>query len=191
MKVLIVGGGIGGLTTALALQARGVDCVVCEQSSEIRELGVGVNTLPHAIKELAKLGLLDALDRVGVRTAELIYKTASGQPILRQPRGLDAGYDFPQFSIHRGKLQAVLLEAVQTRLGAQSVRVGHKLTAFTQDKSGVTAEFETPDGPTSMAADVMIDPSAAGSVGPPFVPRSHPAKNCAAVTVSTVQPPIW
>jgi len=111
MRVLIIGGGVGGLTTALALHARGIDAVVCEQAPEVRQLGVGINTLPHAIKELADLGLLDALDEVGIRTSRLIYKTAAGQDILTQPRGLDAGYDVPQFSIHRGKLQKVLHDA--------------------------------------------------------------------------------
>lgn len=156
MRVLIVGGGIGGLTAALALHALGIESVVCEQASEIRELGVGINTLPHAIKELSLLGLLDDLDRVGIRTSELIYKTARGQPILRQPRGIDAGYEYPQFSIHRGKLQTVLLDAVRARLGDGAVLTGHKLTGFDQDKAGVTARFETPEGEIELRADVMV-----------------------------------
>ena len=71
MKAIIVGGGIGGLTTALMLRARGIDCELFEQSDTIRELGVGINTLPHAIRELAGLGLLDRLDDVAIRTDEL------------------------------------------------------------------------------------------------------------------------
>ena len=82
MKVIIVGGGIGGLTTALMLHARGIDCEIYEQSDAIRELGVGINTLPHAIKELAELGLLDRLDAVGIRTYELFYTNRFGQEIL-------------------------------------------------------------------------------------------------------------
>lgn len=156
MQVLIVGGGIGGLTTALALHARGIHSTICEQASEVRELGVGINTLPHAIKELAGLGLLDELDRVGIRTSELIYKTARGQAILRQPRGLEAGYAFPQYSIHRGKLQRVLLDAVRDRLGEASVLTGHKLTAFDQDTRGVRALFDTPGGTARISADVLI-----------------------------------
>ncbi len=74
----------------------------------VRELGVGINTLPHAIKELKQLGLLDRLDAVGIRTFELIYTNRFGQEIWREPRGLDAGYDVPQFSIHRGRLQGVI-----------------------------------------------------------------------------------
>ena len=117
MKVIIVGGGIGGLTTALMLHARGIDCEVYEQADTVRELGVGINTLPHAIKELAQLGLLERLDAVGIRTYELFYTNRFGQEIWREPRGIDAGYDVPQFSIHRGKLQSVIYQAVRARLG--------------------------------------------------------------------------
>src|SRR6476660_4399074 len=92
MKAIIVGGGVGGLTTALMLQARGIDCELFEQADQIRELGVGINTLPHAIKELAQLGLLDRLDAVAIRTYELFYCNRFGQEIWREPRGLDAGY---------------------------------------------------------------------------------------------------
>ena len=93
MKAIIVGGGIGGLTTALMLHARGMDCEVYEQAETIRELGVGINTLPHAIKELAELGLLERLDAVGIRTYELFYTNRFGQEIWREPRGTDAGYE--------------------------------------------------------------------------------------------------
>jgi len=142
MGVIIVGGGIGGLTTALALHARGIKAVVCEQSAQFRQLGVGINTLPHAIKELAGLGLLGALDSIGIRTSTLIYKTAAGQDILSQPRGTGAGYDVPQFSIHRGKLQQVLLDAARDRLGPDAILTGHRLTGFEQTEAGVTARFD-------------------------------------------------
>src|ERR1700758_4752052 len=113
MKAIIAGGGIGGLTTALMLHARGIDCELFEQSDPIRELGVGINTLPHAIKELAPLDLLQRLDAVSIRTFELFYTNRFGQEIWREPRGLDAGYDVPQFSIHRGRLQSVIHQAVR------------------------------------------------------------------------------
>ncbi len=90
MKAIIVGGGVGGLTTALMLTERGIACEVYEQASEIRELGVGINTLPHAIKELAGLGLLPRLDDVAIRTHELIYTNRFGQEIWREPRGVEA-----------------------------------------------------------------------------------------------------
>jgi 2-polyprenyl-6-methoxyphenol hydroxylase-like FAD-dependent oxidoreductase len=141
MRVLIAGGGIGGLTTALMLHARGIDCEIFEQSDRIHELGVGINTLPHAIKELAALGLLPRLDEVGIRTYELFYTNRFGQEIWREPRGLDAGYDVPQFSIHRGRLQGVIHEAVRTRLGDARIHTGHRLGGFRQDEAGVTVYF--------------------------------------------------
>jgi 2-polyprenyl-6-methoxyphenol hydroxylase-like FAD-dependent oxidoreductase len=146
MKCIIVGGGIGGLTTALMLHARGIDCELFEQSETIRELGVGINTLPHAIKELAELGLLERLDAAGIRTYELFYTNRFGQEIWREPRGTDAGYEYPQFSIHRGRLQGVIHNAVRSRLGESRIHTGHRLGAFTQDDSGVTAYFFDRDG---------------------------------------------
>ena len=113
--ILVVGGGIGGLTTALTLHRRGFECRVMERSSQIRELGVGINTLPHAIAALSDLGLLERLDAVAVRTYELIYMNRLGQEIWRELRGTDAGHPVPQFSIHRGVLQAVLRDAVIER----------------------------------------------------------------------------
>jgi len=146
MKVIIVGGGIGGLTTALMLHARGIDCSIFEQSDAIRELGVGINTLPHAIKELAELGLLPRLDQVGIRTHELFYTNRNGQEIWREPRGTDAGFEYPQFSIHRGRLQTVIYQAVRARVGESRIHTGHRLGHFTQDEAGVTAHFFGRDG---------------------------------------------
>ncbi|RTL62980.1 MAG: flavin-dependent oxidoreductase [Hyphomicrobiales bacterium] len=141
MTVLIAGGGVGGLTLALMLHARGIKSVVFEQATEIRELGVGINTLPHAIKELAALGLLPTLDEVAVRTKELIYINRLGQEIWRELRGTDAGFEFPQFSIHRGRLQKVIYEEVIRKLGPDAVRTGQRLAGFIQDEGGVTAHF--------------------------------------------------
>jgi len=97
MKAIIVGGGIGGLTTALMLRARGIECELYEQADSIRELGVGINTLPHAIRELEAIGLLDRLDQVAIRTHELFYLTRHGQQVWHEKRGLDAGHEVPQF----------------------------------------------------------------------------------------------
>jgi 2-polyprenyl-6-methoxyphenol hydroxylase-like FAD-dependent oxidoreductase len=141
MKVIIAGAGVGGLVTALMLHARGIDCEVFEQADAVRELGVGINTLPHAIKELADLGLLDRLDAVAIRTYELFYTNRLGQEIWREPRGLDAGYDIPQFSIHRGRLQGVIYQAVRARLGESRIHLNCRLQSFTQDDGGVTAYF--------------------------------------------------
>lgn len=158
MRVLIIGGGIGGLATALSLHEQGIQCVVYEQSERVRELGVGINTLPHAIRALTELGLLTQLDQAGVRTHELIMTDRAGNEIWRELRGLDAGYDVPQFSIHRGRLQGVLYEAVVRRLGADAVRVGHRLDSYEQDGDGVTARFVGRDATVAATArgDVLI-----------------------------------
>src|SRR5437899_8038738 len=146
MKAIIVGGGVGGLTTALMLHARGIDCEVYEQADAVRELGVGINTLPHAIKELAELGLLERLDAVGIRTFELFYTNRFGQEIWREPRGTDAGYEYPQFSIHRGRLQGVIHNAVRSRLGESRIHTGQRLGPFCEDDGGITASFFGPHG---------------------------------------------
>jgi 5-methylphenazine-1-carboxylate 1-monooxygenase len=158
MKVIIAGAGVGGLVTALMLHARGIDCEVFEQADAVRELGVGINTLPHAIKELAELGLLDRLDAVAIRTYELFYTNRLGQEIWREPRGLDAGYDIPQFSIHRGRLQAVIYQAVRARLGESRIHLNCRLQSFTQDDGGVTAYFFDRHGSHQHTArgDVLI-----------------------------------
>jgi 5-methylphenazine-1-carboxylate 1-monooxygenase len=146
MKVLVVGGGIGGFATALSLHAAGVECEVFEQSRSIRELGVGINLLPHASRELAGLGLLDAVDRVAVRTHELIYANRFGQQVWREPRGLDAGYDYPQLSVHRGRLLGVLHQAARARIGGDRIHPGHRLRGFARDDRGVTATLVRRDG---------------------------------------------
>jgi 2-polyprenyl-6-methoxyphenol hydroxylase-like FAD-dependent oxidoreductase len=158
MKAIIVGGGIGGLTAALMLHSRGIACEVYEQADTIRELGVGINTLPHAIKELAEIGLLDGLDRAGIRTYELFYMNRTGQEIWREPRGTDAGFEYPQFSIHRGRLQAVIYDAACARLGMTRIFTGHRLGSFTQDEGGVTAYFFDRHGSHRVTAhgDILI-----------------------------------
>jgi 5-methylphenazine-1-carboxylate 1-monooxygenase len=158
MKVLIAGGGVGGLTLALMLKQRGIEAEIFEQSTEIRELGVGINTLPHAIRELSLLGLLPALDRIAIRTKELVYMNRFGQDIWREPRGMDAGFDVPQFSIHRGRLQSVIHRAAQAELGESRIHTGCRLGSFTQDEAGVRAFFFDRDGRHIKTAvgDVLI-----------------------------------
>jgi 5-methylphenazine-1-carboxylate 1-monooxygenase len=141
MKVLIAGAGIGGLVTALRLHQAGIDCELHEQSERIRELGVGINLLPHAVAELADLGLLDAIAAAAIRTKELYYTHRLGPVISHRPCGTDAGFTIPQFSMHRGRLQGVLHRAVTERLGGGAVRTGHRLTGFDQDGDGVHARF--------------------------------------------------
>lgn len=141
MHVVVVGGGVGGLTLGLMLHAREIKCHIYEASPKIRELGVGINVLPHAIAELAELGLLARLDDVGIRTRKLIYANRFGQEIWREPRGVEAGYKVPQFSIHRGHLQGVLRDAVIDRLGRAALHTGHTFLSFAQEEGTAKARF--------------------------------------------------
>lgn len=156
MRVLIAGGGVGGLSLALSLHERGITCTIFEAAREMRELGVGINALPHAVAELAALGLLPALDAVAIRTRTLIYANRFGQEICREPRGLWAGHAIPQFSIHRGRLHGVLLRAARERLGDTAILTGHRLVSATQDEDGVTARFATGEGQVEVRGDVLV-----------------------------------
>jgi 5-methylphenazine-1-carboxylate 1-monooxygenase len=141
MAVLIIGAGIAGLTTALSLHQVGIEARVFESVENIEPLGVGINILPHAVRELTELGLADQLAATAIRTAELAYYSKHGQLIWSEPRGLAAGYHWPQFSIHRGELQTILLEAVRERLGADHVRTGHHLVRWETTAAGIRAFF--------------------------------------------------
>jgi 5-methylphenazine-1-carboxylate 1-monooxygenase len=160
MRAMVIGGGIGGLTTALRLHAAGIAVRVFESVPEIRPLGVGINLLPHAVRELTELGLLDALVAAGVQTGELRYFSKFGQQIWREPRGVAAGYRWPQISIHRGALQMLLLDTARARLGAGQIRTGHHLAAFARKDDG-TVEARFIDRRTGVpvateTADLMI-----------------------------------
>lgn len=145
-EVIVLGAGIGGLTLALSLHQAGIACRVYEAVPDLKPLGVGINLLPHATRELSELGLLPALDAVGVRTQEAVFFNSHGQLVFREAAGTAAGYDWPQYSIHRGDLHTVLLNAVRERLGAGSVVCGHRCAGVDQDERGVTARFAAPDG---------------------------------------------
>ncbi|QIO36919.1 flavin-dependent oxidoreductase [Bradyrhizobium sp. 1(2017)] len=146
MKVLIVGGGIGGLTLALALHRAGIATKVFESAAEIRPLGVGVNLLPHSTKILASLGILDALADVAVTTKESVFFNRFGQRIFSEPMGRFAGYQEPQLSIHRGDLQMALLHALKARIGAENVVTNARGVGFDQDEHGVTVHFVDASG---------------------------------------------
>jgi 2-polyprenyl-6-methoxyphenol hydroxylase-like FAD-dependent oxidoreductase len=153
MEIAIVGAGIGGLTLALALHQAGAACRVYEAAPAWKPLGVGINLLPHAMRELTELGVGAALERVAVPTREVVFCNRFGQFIRREPRGRAAGYAWPQLSIHRADLHAALLAAVRERLGMQAVVLGAKCTGVAQDESGVTLAFE---GGASVRAQAAI-----------------------------------
>ncbi|MFC9703985.1 FAD-dependent monooxygenase [Streptomyces sp. NPDC056943] len=127
--IVIAGGGIAGLTTALSLHAAGFERVtVVEAAAAIRPVGAGLNLMPNAVRELDALGLLDALEAGALRTRELRYYHRSGGLISREPRGIGAGYRWPQLSVHRAHLQQVLAGAVRARLGAAALVTGVRVT---------------------------------------------------------------
>ena len=158
VKVIIVGAGIGGLTLALMLHKRGIECDVYESVREIKPLGVGINLLPHAANEMNQLGLLDALSSRAVLTSALHYYNKHGQTIWQEPRGLAAGYPVPQLSIHRGELQMLLAKAVQDRLGPQHLHTGMSFETMEQNDAGIVATFHdrNNDRREQVRADVLI-----------------------------------
>ncbi|WP_132980564.1 flavin-dependent oxidoreductase [Pigmentiphaga sp. D-2] len=158
MEVMIVGGGIGGLTLALSLHKMGIAARVFEAAPDIQALGVGVSLLPHSTRVLGELGLNEALAKVAVTTTTTTFFNRFGQHVYSESTGRQAGYEWPQFQAHRGDLQMILLEACRERLGADRIVAGHRCTGFTQTPGGVTASFVDPAGNSlgPRAADALI-----------------------------------
>ncbi|WP_454626492.1 flavin-dependent oxidoreductase [Bradyrhizobium cenepequi] len=157
MTVVIAGAGIGGLALCLALERRGIEFVAFDAAPELKPLGVGINILPHAAADLAEFDLLDTLASVSVKTRELRYVNKFGQHILSEMRGRYAGHEFPQFSIHRGRFHAVMLDAVRQRAGSDRVRAGHRFESFTETPSGIVARFRGPDDSVvEVEGDILV-----------------------------------
>ena len=162
MSILIAGGGIGGLAAALSLHAAGLHKVqVLEAATEIRQVGVGVNLPPHAVRELTELGLGEALAQHGIPTSELSYYDRRGKLIWAEPRGLGAGYRWPQYSIHRGRLQQILFDAVVARMGEAVVRTGQRVSGFVPMAAGVRVQVADRSGAIpatdrTIEADLLI-----------------------------------
>jgi 2-polyprenyl-6-methoxyphenol hydroxylase-like FAD-dependent oxidoreductase len=144
--IIIIGAGVGGLTTALSLHQAGIPCHVFEAAAEILPLGVGINILPHATRELDELGLLPALSALGIATREAAFFNRFGQLVYAEPLGGFAGYDWPQLSIHRGDLQMALLDAAVERIGPDRIHTGRRCVRVASDDNGVTAWFENAAG---------------------------------------------
>src|SRR6202048_1943641 len=147
--IIIVGAGIGGLTLGLALQSRGIPCRIFESAAEIRPIGVGINLLPHATGELAALGLEPVLAQAAIETGDATFFNRFGQLIYQEPLGRAAGYEHPQFSIHRGDLQMILLDAFRTRAGSDRLLTTRHCVAFEQDAAGFSVTFSDGPGGTS------------------------------------------
>jgi len=157
-RVIIAGGGIGGLVTALTLHQIGVPCVVFEAVREMRPLGVGINLQPNAVRELYDLGITaNDLDRIGLPSKEWALVGLNGNDIYSEPRGLLAGYHWPQYSVHRGQLHVMLHQKVVERIGPNAVRLGSRVTSYRKNSNGsVTAFAEHADGLTSEANGALL-----------------------------------
>lgn len=156
--IVIVGGGIAGLALGLSLHQRGLACDVYESVPQVKELGVGITLLPHAMRELSALGVQPQLEAAGIENLESVFFNRFGQFIYREPRGRHAGYPLPEIGIHRGKLHRILFEAAVERLGAGRVHTGHRCAGVTQDEAGATVHFTDPSGAAlpSVRAQVVV-----------------------------------
>ncbi len=157
-RVIVAGGGIGGLATALTLHQIGVPCIVFEAVREMRPLGVGINLQPNAVRELYDLGFTPAdLDRVGLPAREWALVGLNGNDIYSEPRGLLAGYTWPQYAVHRGLFHMLLHEKLVTRAGPDAVRLGARVTSYARNPDGgVTARIEHADGSTAETAGALL-----------------------------------
>jgi 5-methylphenazine-1-carboxylate 1-monooxygenase len=159
METIVIGGGIGGLTLALALQAAGTGRVrVYEAAAEMKALGVGINLGPHAMRELSALGLEDDLVATSCQPQQYVFFTRHGQFVYREPWGKAAGHQWPHISLLRPDLQRVLLTAVRQRIGAENFMTGHRCVHAEQSGDRVTARFVDPSGKPlpSAEGDVLI-----------------------------------
>jgi len=153
--ILIAGGGIAGLTLALTCHQIGVPVRVFESTRQLRPLGVGINIQPNAVRELIDLGFGDRLPEVGVPTQEYGFYTKDGKEIWREPRGLEAGYAWPQYSVHRGQLQMMLYDAVVDRLGADAVQLGARATGYVNDGDSIRLQLDV-DGEASEVSGPLL-----------------------------------
>lgn len=142
-SIAIAGGGIAGLALALHLHARGLKCDVFEAAPEVRELGVGITLLPHAMRELAALGLQAAIEAAGIENLESAFYNRYGQFIYKELRGRHAGYALPEIGIHRGKLHRILFDAAMERIGAEHIHLGARVAGIEQRADGVDVRFES------------------------------------------------
>ena len=143
MTVIVAGGGIAGMTMALTCHELGFPVIVHESVSQLQPSGVGINLQPNAVRELYDLGLETQLDQIGVPAKEWALVGRNGNDVWAEPRGLDAGYLWPQYSVHRGRLQMLLYEEVLRRLGPNAVITGSRLLSYESHDDNIRVSFQS------------------------------------------------
>lgn len=180
MKAIIAGAGLGGLTAALCLHKNGWDVNIYESTAKIEPLGVGINLLPHGTRELEVLGLADELANIGIQTRSLEYRTKYGHLIYSDPRGKYAGFNFSSYSIHRGQLQILLLNAFKARAGESKIHTGCHFNRFEEDADGINVHFIDPKTNAFVAedrGDILIGADGVhSSVRKTFYPNEGPPR---------------
>lgn len=155
--VIIAGGGIGGLALGLTLTQIGISCVVCDSVEKMKPIGVGINLQPNAIRELFDLGFeTKDFDAVGTSISEWALVGPRGQDIYSETRGTAAGYHWPQYAVHRGAFHMALLARFLEQANEGSLRLGHRLTSYTVSEGGVTATFDTRQGPQKVSGAILV-----------------------------------
>lgn len=157
-RIAVIGGGVAGLGLALSLQQRGIACEVFEAATQIRELGVGITLLPHAMRELANLGVQSKLEAAGIENLESVFFNRHGQFIYKELRGRHGGSPFPEIGIHRGKLHRILYEETLSQIGPARMHLDHRCVGVEQDEQGVTIHFVDAAGSSrpSVRADIVV-----------------------------------
>jgi 2-polyprenyl-6-methoxyphenol hydroxylase-like FAD-dependent oxidoreductase len=159
MKIAIIGAGVAGLSLALNLKKRGIEAQVFERVPDVKEIGVGITLLPHAMREFTELGIGDELQAQGIENLESCFFNRFGQLLYKEPRGKYGGYKFPEVGIHRGRLHLTLYKAALERLGAAHITTDRTCVGVDQSADSATVRFiETSTGKTapSFAADAVI-----------------------------------
>jgi 2-polyprenyl-6-methoxyphenol hydroxylase-like FAD-dependent oxidoreductase len=157
MTVIVAGGGIAGMTMALTCHELGLPVIVHESVSQLQPSGVGINLQPNAVRELYDLGLETQLDQIGVPAKEWALVGRNGNDVWAEPRGLDAGYLWPQYSVHRGRLQMLLYEEVLRRLGPNAVTTGSRLLSYESHDDNIRVSFQSGSGKvTSIEGSVLV-----------------------------------